>query len=133
MAKKPFNYVPNFCKCGKEARVCQWTDTLQPNATWIECECGMITRSFHHKDPLVAKQKAIKMWNAKAKTRKLDKKTGLKSCEKCGSTEVEVDKAVFVTFTSYSVGCKNCGLMTDSDTHFGESLPEEAAIKLWNS
>jgi uncharacterized Zn finger protein len=50
--------------CGSEARICQWRDTLDPNATWVECpECGIMTDSFHHADAEEAKAMAAAVWN----------------------------------------------------------------------
>jgi hypothetical protein len=53
--------------CGYEARLCQWRDTLEPNATWVECpDCGIMTDSFHHEDPEMAKEMAAAIWNRRA-------------------------------------------------------------------
>lgn len=54
--------------CGKEAKVCQWGDTKDPNATWIECECVMMTDTQHAEDPQEAIELAIKVWNGNRPT-----------------------------------------------------------------
>ena len=54
---------PPCPSCGGEAHICQWKDTKNPNATWIECDCGMMTDSYHHKDPQEATKMAIAVWD----------------------------------------------------------------------
>jgi len=49
--------------CGGQPRLAQWLDTLNPNATWIECECGIMTESVYHEDPEQAKRLAAAVWN----------------------------------------------------------------------
>jgi len=50
--------------CGSEARICQWRDTLDPMATWVECtECGIATDTFHHEDREEATAMAAAVWN----------------------------------------------------------------------
>ena len=51
------------CRCGRTPKVVQWGDTLNPNATWIECDCGMMTDSVHCDDPDVAIEMAAEIWN----------------------------------------------------------------------
>ena len=56
--------------CGSPAALCKWLDTLEPNATWIECtngDCGILTDSFHHEYPEQAKALAIAVWNRRVK------------------------------------------------------------------
>lgn len=118
------------CKCGREPHVCQWTDTKKPNATWIECECGLMTKSFYSKDAELAKTKAIKMWNAKARRKKIKK--GLRSCEKCGSSDIKILTAKWVTYTSYQIFCEGCGLCTDEIREDGHVFTEKEAKELWN-
>lgn len=57
--------IPCPC-CEAEAKYCQWRDTLEPNATWVECtneECGLTTDDVHHKDPEEAKRIVARRWN----------------------------------------------------------------------
>jgi hypothetical protein len=53
--------------CGKRPILVQWRDTLNPNATWIECKCGIMTDSYHHKEPLKAFLRVKKVWNKRVK------------------------------------------------------------------
>lgn len=127
--------TPKECKCGREPKVCQWTDTKPANATWIECECGMMTRSFHGKDANGVKDKAIKMWNKTARRRKI--KGGLRSCEKCGSNDVQLHEfkhnvSVPKPYSSFMVFCEGCGLCTDEMNDEGHILTKEEAKELWN-
>ena len=58
------NKEPLICgSCERKPAICQWTDTVNPNATWIECECGMMTDTVYHEDPDMAKDLAIDIWN----------------------------------------------------------------------
>ena len=66
MAKR---LLPCPC-CGKRPRVVQWRDTLNPNATWIECKskhCGLMTPTTYNKSPLQAALQAEKIWNRRTK------------------------------------------------------------------
>jgi hypothetical protein len=56
--------------CGTTPNICQWKDTITPNATWIECECGIMTDSTHHEDSNEAKNLAIKIWNGNRELKK---------------------------------------------------------------
>ena len=50
--------------CGDEARVCQWKDTVEPNATWIECpNCSVMTDTFYDPSPDEAIRNAASVWN----------------------------------------------------------------------
>lgn len=49
--------------CGSKPSLAQWRDTVKPNATWIECKCGIMTKSFYGKSFLTTARKAIKCWN----------------------------------------------------------------------
>ena len=50
--------------CGGKAVFGQWLDTLNPNATWIECTgCPILTDAFYHEDPIKAKEEAAAIWN----------------------------------------------------------------------
>ncbi len=50
--------------CGGLALLCQWLDTLNPNAAWVECTiCELMTDSVHHEDPIEAKRLAAAIWN----------------------------------------------------------------------
>ncbi len=50
--------------CGGIALFGQWLDTLDPNATWIECTtCELMTDSVHHEDPIEAMRLAAAIWN----------------------------------------------------------------------
>lgn len=54
------------CRCGANAALCQWRDTLKPNATWVECtnpDCGMTTDSYQHDDAEQAKAEVVRRWN----------------------------------------------------------------------
>lgn len=53
-----------FCSC--EAHIGQWRDTLNPNATWVECmspSCRAMTDTVHHEDADEAKRMAAALWN----------------------------------------------------------------------
>lgn len=53
--------------CGDEASFCQWRDTMEPNATWVECpSCGIMTDTFYDPSPDEAKRKAATVWNTRA-------------------------------------------------------------------
>lgn len=56
--------------CGsKKPRLVQWRDTLNPNATWVECSvqsCKMMTSSYYHTNPVKAAEQAMKVWNRRA-------------------------------------------------------------------
>lgn len=53
--------------CGGAAAFRQWLDTLDPNATWIECTgCSVMTDTTHHHDPEHAKRMAAQVWNRRA-------------------------------------------------------------------
>lgn len=55
--------------CGGKAHFCQWIDTLDPNATWIECEqCHVATDTVHHDMPERAKQIVAATWNRRCAT-----------------------------------------------------------------
>ena len=54
--------------CGGQAKVCQWRDTVDPNCTWIECECGAMMEHVHDESHVDAKEKAIKVWNTRVET-----------------------------------------------------------------
>lgn len=129
---KLFDFTLKPCKCGKEPKMAQWEDTKKPNATWIECECGMITLSFYSKDPELAKKKAVKMWNKTAKKR-VRVKNGLKSCEKCGSRNVKIfSKKLEFTEINF-IHCEDCGLFTDEMKPDGGVRTLDEAKELWNS
>ena len=49
--------------CGGQPRLAQWLDTLNPNASWVECECGIMTESVYHEDAEQAKRLAAAVWN----------------------------------------------------------------------
>lgn len=52
--------------CGSEAKLTQWKDTLDPNASWVKCtnsDCMVMTESYHDVDSENAKNKAIAAWN----------------------------------------------------------------------
>lgn len=128
------NYTPNFCKCGGEPKLIQVEDSAPRNYTWIECKCGLITRSFTSKDPLAAKRHALKSWNAKAKTRRQLKGQvkELRSCEKCGSNEVQFFTEPCVGTDIMSIGCNTCGFQTEDMDIDGNSLTKQQIIKIWN-
>jgi len=129
---KVINYTPNFCKCGAEPVMVQWEDTLKPNATWIECKsCGMMTKTYYDKVPLKAKEKALKAWNKKAKTRK-KLENGFKSCEKCGSEDVVFEVQEFVSFSVNLLQCQGCGLILDSMDEEGHEYTKKEMQSLWN-
>lgn len=132
MARVKKVYTPKPCKCGAEPKLCQWTDTKKPgrNATWIECECGMITKSHYSKDPETAKNKAIKAWNKTTRRRKI--KEGLRSCEKCGSSDVKIHKFDNGWSKSCMIMCEHCGLCTDEMDKDGNILTIKESKELWN-
>ncbi len=44
----------------------QWRDTVNPNATWIECvQCGLMTDTFYDPNALIAQHKAAERWNTR--------------------------------------------------------------------
>lgn len=49
--------------CGSEAAIRQWRDTENPNATWVECQCGLMTDSVHNEDSREAANLAAAIWN----------------------------------------------------------------------
>ena len=51
------------CRCGRRPEMIQWGDTVNPNATWVECECGMMTDTMHDEDAEEAKRLAAVIWN----------------------------------------------------------------------
>ena len=56
--------TPKQCPCcGACPVVVQWTDTVNPNATWVECECGMMTDTQHHVSKDEARKMAIEIWD----------------------------------------------------------------------
>ena len=131
MAKVKKVWTEKPCKCGRMPKVCQWTDTKRPNATWIECECGMVTKSFYSKDPQTAKDNAIKTWNKTSRRRNIKK--GLRSCEKCGSGEVHIHKFQTPGWQpSFMVFCDGCGLCTEEIDNDGNLRTEKQAKELWN-
>ena len=131
MAKVKKIWTAKPCKCGLEPKVCQWTDTKKPNATWIECSCGMLTKSFYSKDPELSKTKAIKAWNATARRRNIKK--GLRSCGHCGSNEVNIHKFEHpFGQSSFMVFCEDCGICTEEMDYKGNLLTEKQAKELWN-
>lgn len=59
--------------CGGKARLCQWRDTVNPNATWVECvseACGVMTDSQHAETPEEAARLAIAIWSRRTETAK---------------------------------------------------------------
>lgn len=48
--------------CGSLPHVEQWRDTLNPNATWIRCDCGLSSATVYHEDPGKAKEEASRKW-----------------------------------------------------------------------
>ena len=131
---KVVNYTPNLCKCGAEPKLIQVEDSEPRNYTWIECQCGLLTRSFTSKIPLAAKRACLKAWNAKAKTRRQlkGKLKELRSCEKCGSNDVQYFTEKCIGEDIHSVGCNTCGLMTDDMDIDGNSLTKYQAKEIWN-
>lgn len=120
------------CICGKEAKVCQWTDTLKPNATWMECKCGIISKTFYSKDSVDARNKCIKAWNNRASSRRIQK--GVKSCGFCGSSNCMVNKFEHsIKNISYFVVCEDCHMGTDEMDENGILLTRSEAIKVWNA
>ncbi len=126
--------------CKSIPNLTQWTDTKKPNATWIECSCGIITKTFYHKDADVAKKRATKVWNSRAENRIIaDKKLKLLSCGFCGSKEIYKSKYKFVNGNNkYEFGhwseC-SCGIITDPIIYVNEKeviLTRKEASDLWN-
>lgn len=131
---KVINYTPNYCKCGLEPELIQVEDSAPRNFTWIECKCGLLTRSFTSKDPLAAKKACLKAWNIKAKTRRRLKGPlkALRSCEKCGSNEIIILYEKCIGDDVHAIGCGGCGLMIDDTDNDGNALTKEQAIEIWN-
>lgn len=132
--QKIINFTPNYCKCGLEPKLVQVEDSEPRNYTWIECACGMLSRSYTSKDPLSAKKACLRAWNKKAKTRRQlkGKLKELRSCEKCGSNDVQFFTEHCIGDDLHAVGCNTCGLMTDDMDIDGESTTKEQAINIWN-
>lgn len=53
--------------CGKRPILVQWRDTDKPNATWVECRCGIISNNHYDDCHIKAAAKAIKKWNRRRK------------------------------------------------------------------
>ena len=52
--------------CGGKAAICQWRDTENPNATWVECtNCGVCQESKHDEDADFVKGIAAMLWNTR--------------------------------------------------------------------
>ena len=135
--------------CGSSIKVNQWKDTLKPNATWIECTCGLITKTFYDKDPEKAKTKVLKMWNKRAAKRVYihrRKKNRIKSCVLCSSKDIISSKYDYFDFEKAVAGkiptkvghwleCRGCGLITEPIIYINDKekiMTLADAVKLWN-
>lgn len=50
--------------CGSAPALRQWRDTVNPNATWVECVgCGLMTDTFYDPNAIAAQRKAAERWN----------------------------------------------------------------------
>ena len=59
-----FSNVLKRCPfCGRKPRLVQWRDTKKPNATWVECKCGVMTEVAFHKSVMEAAALVVKIWN----------------------------------------------------------------------
>ncbi len=136
--------------CNATPHLCQWTDTVRPNATWINCDCGFTTKTYYDKDPEKAKKKVLKIWEARVKKRIWalgSKKNRLKCCGFCGSKDLVRTKHSYLdTFNEnfnpkkpqqkdgHWVECTNCGIMTEPVVMMpvGNINSSEESTKLWN-
>ena len=53
--------------CGRKPYLVQWRDTLKPNATWIQCKCGVMTDSHYNEGMFKAAHAAMLVWNRRKK------------------------------------------------------------------
>jgi hypothetical protein len=123
------------CKCGVTPELTQWNDTRRPNASFITCDCGLMTKSYYSKNPDLAKKRCITDWNKKFKGKRKIVQDGLKNCEKCGSEKVSlVDfKQIGLNNHSFMAVCENCVLMTDEMKPDGSLRTKKETIDLWNA
>lgn len=134
MARVKKFLTPNYCKCGSEPEIHQWTDSKTGRSVaCIVCVCGMSTKAHHSKDMELARKHAIQSWNKTSRRRNI--KGGLRSCEKCGSNDVI--QIVFehepTNATSYMINCENCGLRTDEIDNSGNLRSDNQSREIWNS
>lgn len=139
--------------CDSHPFLGQWRDTEKPNATWIVCDCGVMTIAFYDKDPVKAKIKAIKVWNSRHKKKRTfvnrTKKDRILSCGHCDGRKIRKAKYEYTNFDTgqeelgHWFECEKCGIMTeaiiykDTEDEFKTELEEEImsyseAVKLWN-
>ena len=97
--------------CGDEARVCQWKDTVEPNATWIECpNCSVMTDTFYDPSPDEAIRNAASVWN-----RRVPLSADALTAEREKVAALEKENAKFRTMLGGSTAlAEGLGIRTDA-------------------